>query len=84
MDHAFFFARLPKAILSPRSRQQGDCIKLGGLLLTVVVATTSWVLAVALGSHALGIATSALLLVGLGLVVAALCVVAAAAVMGDP
>ena len=41
-------------------------------------------LAVALASHALGTAPSALLLVGLGLIVAALCVVAAAAMMGDP
>ena len=32
----------------------------------------------------LGTAPSALLLVGLGLIVAALCVVAAAAMMGDP
>jgi len=48
------------------------------------VATTSWMLAIALASHAVDIPTSSLLLVGLGLIVAALCVVAAAAMMGDP
>jgi hypothetical protein len=78
------FLRGCHSILSLAADNKACLFKLGGLLLTVVVATTSWVLAVALGSHALGIATSALLLVGLGLVVAALCVVAAAAVMGDP
>jgi hypothetical protein len=41
-------------------------------------------LAIALASQALGMARSALLLVGLGLIVAAVCVVAAAAMMGDP
>jgi len=78
------FLRGCRSILSLAAHNKAYLYKLGGLLLTVVVATTSWMLAVALASQALGIATSALLLVGLGLIVGALCVVAAAAMMGDP
>jgi hypothetical protein len=73
-----------RSVLSLAAHNKANLYKLGGLLLTVVVATTSWVLAIALASQALGMARSALLLVGLGLIVAALCVVVAAAMMGDP
>ena len=78
------FLRGCRSILSFAAHNKASLYKLGGLLLTVVVATTSWMLAMALASHAVGIPTSSLLLVGLGLIVAALCVVAAAAMMGDP
>ena len=73
------FLRGCRSILSLAAHNKAYVYKLSGLLLTVVVATTSWMLAVALASHTLRIATSALLLVGLGLIVAALSVVAAAA-----
>jgi len=78
-----FFARLPKRFLPP-TQNKAHLYKLGGLLLTIVGATTSWMLAIALASQTLGIPSSAFLLVGLGVIVAALCVVAAAAMRGDP
>jgi hypothetical protein len=66
------------------TQNKAHLYKLGGLLLTIVGATTSWMLAIALASQTLGIPSSAFLLVGLGVIVAALCVVAAAAMRGDP
>jgi hypothetical protein len=66
------------------TQHKAHLYKLGGLLLTIVGATTSWMLAIALASQTLGIPSSAFLLVGLGVIVAALCVVAAAAMRGDP
>jgi hypothetical protein len=57
---------------------------LGGLLLAIVVATTAWVLALMLAALALGMPTSARVLVGLALLVAAASVVAAATMSGDP
>jgi len=54
-----------------------------GLVHTIVVATTAWVLAVALASGALGVHANALVLVGLGLVIVALSIVAAATMLGD-
>ena len=78
------FLRGCRSVLSLAAHNKANLYKLGGLLLTIVGATTSWMLAIALASQTLGIPSSAFLLVGLGVIVAALCVVAAAAMRGDP
>jgi hypothetical protein len=65
------------------AHQKAVLYRWSGLVLTIVVATTAWVLAVALASRALGVHANALVLVGLGLVIVALSIVAAATMLGD-
>ena len=73
-----------RCIVSFAAHNTGTLYWLGGLLLAFVVATTAWALALMLAALALGMHTSARVLIGLAVLVAAASVVAAATMSGDP
>ena len=75
--------RLSRYAPVPARQRSARFHKLAGLLTAVTVATASWMLILMLASCAVGIQTGAFLLVGFGLVIAALSSVGAAVVMVD-
>ena len=80
MRVAHSYTDLPAPVRA-RSRQSLTTFRLVGLLVAIGVPTAFWVLALQLGSKAVGIAINTPALTVCGLVIAAICFVGAAVVM---
>ena len=81
MNVARSYTDVPDTVLTARSRPSPATHRLTGVLIAVCVPTVFWVLALKLGSNAIGITIGALALTIFGLAVACCCFVGAAVVM---